>query len=240
VTEPPSTELPPVDEPSEPTYTIEPDEPPFRDDPVVTIEPDEPPFRDDPVVTIEPDEPPFRDDPSEPTYTIEPDEPPFRDEEPFTSKLYCFKRPPSEGPLGVSEDGSISITGISPDVLPADDSFEGGLITIYGSGFRPGSTVMIGEDECTAVEVIDEFSLTCDPPTGDVSVRDVVVVDPDGISVTAPVSFEFADPAGFWDLPLYAYTSNPLERSAVTEDSASDEDLASANSGDVAIPVFTG
>jgi hypothetical protein len=238
VTELPTTELPPVDEPSEPTYTIEPDEPPFRDDPVVTIEPDEPPFRDEPsepTYTIEPQEPPFIEEPTDPTVTaVLP---------PWPSKIYCLRTLPVPGtPLGVSDDGAMSITGISPDVLPADESFEGGLITIYGTGFRAGSTVMIGEEECTSVEIVDEFSLTCDPPTGEISVRDVVVIDPDGVSVTAPASFEFMDPAGFWELPLYAFSSNPFERSTtVVEDSAADEDLAASGTSDeVAVPVFTG
>jgi hypothetical protein len=212
---------PPFEEPTDPTVTIEPQEPPFIEEPT------------DPTVTIEPQEPPFIEEPTHPTVTaVLP---------PWPSKIYCLRTLPVPGtPLGVSDDGSMSITGISPSVLPADESFDGGLITIYGTGFRAGSTVMIGEEECTSVDIVDEFSLTCDPPSGEISVRDVVVIDPDGVSVTAPASFEFMDPAGFWELPLYAFSSNPFERSTTVEDSADEDLAASGTSDDVAVPVFTG
>ena len=151
--------------------------------------------------------------------------------------------PDPNRPLGISEDGSMSITGLSPDVLPADDSFDGGLITIYGTGFQPGSTVMIGEQECTGVEVIDEHTLTCDPADGAISVNDVVVTSPDGTTVTAPDALEFLDPAGFWVRPVYAYSSNPFERTLTPSTTVplldSAEELAAVDPT-LAIPTFTG
>ncbi|CAB4936095.1 unannotated protein [freshwater metagenome] len=152
-----------------------------------------------------------------------------------------------DGPLGVSVDGSVSITGLDPAVLPADHSFDGASITIYGSGFQPGITVMIGDQECTDALVIDENQLTCDPPNAPISINDVTVTNPDGTAATAPEALEFMDPAGFWTRPVYAYSDNPLLRSlvppsTVPSESPGAENLANATTDTdaLAIPVFTG
>ena len=161
-----------------------------------------------------------------------------------TPVVFCFMKdlPDPNTPLGVSEDGSLSIIGLSPDALPADDSFDGAVITIYGTGFRPGSTVMIGELECTDVEVIDETTLTCDPPNAPVSMNDIVIAAPDGTTVTAPDALEFLDPAGFWVRPVYAFTSNPLERSLTptTSGPADAAEVLASSDPSVATPAFTG
>lgn len=222
IIDPPATEVPPTDGPD------------------ITIEPNEPPFTDGPDITIEPDEPPFRGDPDTVDPTVTTILPPVDRPE-----VHCVYRPlPDPGtPLGVSADGRRTIIGLSPSVLPADDSFEGGRITIYGSGFEPGSTVMIGDLECTSVEVIDDTTITCDPPVGAVGTADLIVIGPDGESVTAPEALEFLDPAGFWTRPVYVYSSNPLVRSLVgasggAPGGAADE-LGSQGTDQV-IPTFTG
>jgi hypothetical protein len=154
----------------------------------------------------------------------------------------------ADGPLAVSDSGSTTITGFDTAVLPADNSFDGGLVTIYGAGFQKGSTVMIGDQECTDVQVLDENQLTCDPPNAAVGVYDVTITSPDGETTTAAGAFEFMDPAAYWASPIYAYTDNPLIRTLtpgpdVSEPSAAEtmaETSTSAAADTPVIPVFTG
>ena len=153
-----------------------------------------------------------------------------------------------DGPLAISESGSTTIIGFDSSVLPADNSFDGALLTIYGTGFQTGSTVMIGDQECTDVEVLDENQLTCDPPNAAVGVYDVTVISPDGKTTTAAGALEFMDPAGFWTRPIYAYSDNPLVRTLVPGPEVSEptgaETMAdtstNATADTPAIPVFTG
>ena len=222
-------------------------DPPVIDPPDFTIEPQDPTTVD----TTEPTDTTI--DSGEPTDTTEStdttDDPtgPVDIVDVPTPRVYCMMKLPDSGvPLGVSEHGSMSVTGLDPAVLPADNSFDGGVITIYGTGFQPGATVMIGDLECTSVEVLSDTSLTCDPPVGAIGSYDVVITNADGSGVVAPAAFDFADPAGFWVRPVYAFSTNPLERSITTTTTAPTgsgaETLADTGIGAEApaIPVFTG
>jgi len=251
------------------------DPPVIVDPPVDTIEPQEPPFVDettdptdttvdettDPTdTTVDETTDPTDttvDETTDPTdttvdETTDPtdttvDDTTVLDERPF---VYCYMKPViiPDGPLATSESGSTTITGFDSSVFPADNSFDGGLLTIYGTGFRKGSTVMIGDQECTDVELLDESQLTCDPPNAAVGVYDVTVISPDGETTTAAGALEFMDPAGFWTRPIYAYSDNPLVRTLIPTTSTSQpsgaETMAdtstSATADSPAIPVFTG
>jgi len=154
----------------------------------------------------------------------------------------------ADTPPSVSDNGSLTITGFDTAVLPADNSFDGGFLTIYGAGFQAGSTVMIGDEECADVLVIDENQLTCDPPNAAMGVYDVTITSPDGETTTAAGAFEFMDPAGFWARPISAYSVDPRIRTLtpgpdVSEPSAAEtmaETSTSAAADTPVIPVFTG
>jgi hypothetical protein len=156
--------------------------------------------------------------------------------------------PAPDLPIGVSDDGSLKIIGVSPDVLPADNSFDGSVITVYGSGFEDGATVKIGDMDCTNVQILDKHTLTCDPPQGSVSVNDLTVTRADGITSVAHDAVEFADPSVYWVRPIYAYTDSPLLRSFTSSTTSSTtvppvdaaEEPARASGTEQAVAAFTG
>lgn len=76
-------------------------------------------------------------------------------------------------------------------ISPAGGPVGGGTtITLTGTGFIAGTTVTIGGNACTAVNVVSTTELTCLTPGGDLGVQDVVLTTSQG-AVTEPGGFTY-------------------------------------------------
>jgi hypothetical protein len=79
----------------------------------------------------------------------------------------------------------------------------GGLATIIGFGFTSTTTVKIGSESCSNLEVISSFKLTCTIPAGTVGLKNVVVLNDnsaplvlsDGFTYLAPPVISLVTPA---------------------------------------------
>jgi hypothetical protein len=79
-------------------------------------------------------------------------------------------------------------TGVSP----AKGSVSGGtLITITGTGFLSGATVKIGGTDATEVTVVSSTSITAVTPAKAAGSATVMVINPDGQSVTTSTGFTY-------------------------------------------------
>ncbi len=86
---------------------------------------------------------------------------------------------------------SPTITSISP----ATGSSAGGTsITITGTQFNPGATVMIGGASATSVVVASKTSITATTLAGTVGAQDVVVTNTDGGTVTSTGGYTYTTP----------------------------------------------
>ena len=80
-------------------------------------------------------------------------------------------------------------------VAPAYGATAGGTpVTITGSGFAPGTTVMFGAAPATAVAVVDAATITAMTPGSANGWIDVVVTVPGGATLSLPGGFTYADP----------------------------------------------
>ena len=80
-------------------------------------------------------------------------------------------------------------------ISPASGTTEGGTaVTISGSNFAAGATVMIGGTAATDVVVVSATSITAVTPAHSAGAADVVVTNPDGQSATLPAGFTFVAP----------------------------------------------
>jgi uncharacterized repeat protein (TIGR02059 family) len=95
---------------------------------------------------------------------------------------------PSE-PLTLTALGPApTVTAASPD---QGSTIGGTAITISGSGFTTGATVLIDGVACTDVVVVSPTSLTCVTPPGTAGARDVTVTNADGQSATISGGFTY-------------------------------------------------
>jgi hypothetical protein len=79
-------------------------------------------------------------------------------------------------------------------VTPAYGATAGGTpVTITGSGFEPGTTVMFGAAPADAVAVIDGATITAMTPASVGGWVDVVVAVPGGATLSLPGGFTYAD-----------------------------------------------
>jgi hypothetical protein len=83
------------------------------------------------------------------------------------------------------------ITSISPI---SGTTAGGTAITIVGTGFESGATVMIGGTLATTVVVASSTSITATSPSGAIGARDVTVTNPDGGTTTASGAFTYVTP----------------------------------------------
>lgn len=83
-----------------------------------------------------------------------------------------------------------TFTGISPTSGPAGG---GTLVTISGTNFRSGATVIIGGVAATSVSVVSSSSITALTPSHAVGSADVVITNADSTSVTGSVAFTFTN-----------------------------------------------
>lgn len=81
-----------------------------------------------------------------------------------------------------------TITKIEPDVGPEDGGTE---VTITGTGFAAGTTVMFGDEPATDVNVVSDKALTADTPAGEKGAVDVTVVNADGQKVSLTKGFTY-------------------------------------------------
>lgn len=80
---------------------------------------------------------------------------------------------------GGTPAASPAVTSISPATGPTDG---GELVTITGTGFEDGATVMIGGADCLQVTTVSTTQLTCTTPAGSAGPADVVVTNFDSLS----------------------------------------------------------
>jgi hypothetical protein len=101
----------------------------------------------------------------------------------------------SIGASTVSEPVTVTALGPVPTataVSPSEGSTIGGTtITITGTNFMAGATVLIGTGACTDVVVASSTSLTCVTPVGSAGTFDVKVTNPDGQHATVTSGFTF-------------------------------------------------
>ena len=80
--------------------------------------------------------------------------------------------------------GAFVITDIRPSsisVLPSNGPVEGGtLVTIRGTGFRPGVQVYFAGSVCANIQVVDSKTITATTPVNDPGLTNIVVVNMDG------------------------------------------------------------
>jgi len=77
-------------------------------------------------------------------------------------------------------------------VSPATGLESGGTaITITGTGFLAGATVMVGGVACLSIVVVSSTSITCTTPAGSGSSRAVIVTNTDGQSSGTSTSFDY-------------------------------------------------
>ncbi|MCI0342026.1 MAG: IPT/TIG domain-containing protein [Planctomycetales bacterium] len=80
-------------------------------------------------------------------------------------------------------------------VSPASGSASGGTaVTLSGTGFLPGATVLFGASLATSVSVVSSTTITCTTPAGTGSVT-VTVTNPDGQSSTPLNAYTYWGPA---------------------------------------------
>jgi hypothetical protein len=82
------------------------------------------------------------------------------------------------------DDTSLTVSGVTPSSGPA-----GTVVNVIGTGFVTGATVTIGSLAVTTF--VSSTSLTAVVPTGS-GIKDVVVTNPDGESVTLSSGFTYA------------------------------------------------
>jgi hypothetical protein len=101
----------------------------------------------------------------------------------------------SIGASTVSEPVTVTALGPVPTataVSPSEGSTIGGTtITITGTNFMAGATVLIGTGACTDVVVASSTSLTCVTPVGSAGTFDVKVTNPDGQHATVTSAFTY-------------------------------------------------
>lgn len=118
---------------------------------------------------------------------------------------FSFVLPPGRGAVDlrvVAADGQIGVLTkafryVPPprvrSVRPAVGAVTGGLqVTLTGAGFRPGATVLFGDQDATDLVRLSDSRLTVTAPAGEPGAVDVVVVDPefpDSIALTG--GFEY-------------------------------------------------
>ncbi len=79
-------------------------------------------------------------------------------------------------------------------VRPASGAISGGTkVTIAGTGFAPGATVLIGGKRATEVEVVSSTKITALTPPGDLGLAEVGVRNPGVPPATLAEAFEFVE-----------------------------------------------
>jgi len=93
------------------------------------------------------------------------------------------------------EGGAPAVGGPAPTVssaLPNSGPVVGGtILTITGTDFQSGATVIFGQTPATAVVFSSATQLLATTPTHAEGSVDVIVIDPDGQSATAPSGFTY-------------------------------------------------
>lgn len=76
-------------------------------------------------------------------------------------------------------------------LAPASGAVAGGtIVTLTGSGFVAGATVMFGSAQCIAPVATSSTSLTCTTPAYPVGTANVVITNPDG-QMSSPITFSY-------------------------------------------------
>ena len=83
---------------------------------------------------------------------------------------------------------SPTATAVSPNSGPTDGGTE---ITITGTGFYPGASVMLGGKACTNVQVVSPTKITCVTPSAPKGAVDVTVTNDDGQVATLSKAFTY-------------------------------------------------
>ena len=85
--------------------------------------------------------------------------------------------------------------GVPPVITkidPTEGSEEGGTeITITGTGFQAGATVMFADEPATDINILSDTTITADTPAGEPGVADVTVVNTDGQKVSLTKGFTY-------------------------------------------------
>lgn len=84
-----------------------------------------------------------------------------------------------------------AVSGVSPKT---GSTAGGETVTINGSNFAGGVTVMIGGKACAPVTVVSSAKITCKAPSGSVGKADQVVTNTDHGTVTVKNAFTYAEP----------------------------------------------
>lgn len=109
--------------------------------------------------------------------------------------------------IGIT-DGAGTIAPTVTTVSPVSYGVKGGIpLTITGTDFVDGATVIIGGTNCPSVVFVSTTQLTCTLPYHFASVVDVVVSNPNGISGTKFGGFSYNS---------YLYASNQTNPSLLT------------------------
>ncbi|MFL6213183.1 MAG: IPT/TIG domain-containing protein [Blastocatellia bacterium] len=101
-----------------------------------------------------------------------------------------------------------NVTGITPNTgLPAG----GTSVTISGSGFTPGATVMIGGVPATNVSVTSNTTITATTPAHAAGTVSVTVTNTNGLSGTLTNGFTYSTPSGETVLLADDFNNNSLD-----------------------------
>jgi hypothetical protein len=111
----------------------------------------------------------------------------YYDDYPTPPDPYDPYPPPAPPPSPAPAPGALV-------VAPSYGATAGGTpVTIMGSGFAAGTTVMFGAAAATAVAVVDATTITAMTPAGANGWVDVLVTTPGGEMFSLPGGFTFAD-----------------------------------------------
>ncbi len=109
-------------------------------------------------------------------------------------------------------DTSTSPTPYVSSVSPNSGATAGGTaVTISGSGFAPGATVMVGGVAATNVSVTDSTTITATTPAHAVGAVALTVTNTNGLSGTLANGFTYTTPAGEVVLLADDFNSNSLD-----------------------------
>ncbi len=102
---------------------------------------------------------------------------------------------PEDFSIALESSGTVVYTAPAPDIVsltPATGVAAGGLpVTITGTGFQYGATVLFGATAATAVVVVNETTITCTSPAHIAGTVSVIVTNWDAQLDTLPTAFIF-------------------------------------------------
>ncbi|AQT68718.1 Thermophilic serine proteinase precursor [Anaerohalosphaera lusitana] len=93
-------------------------------------------------------------------------------------------------PHTVNVENAPSLNSVSPNTGSADG---GTLVTLSGSMFQTGATVMFGTEQAVDVEYLSSSQIRCKTPSHDPALVDVKLINPDMTSCSLTNAFTFHD-----------------------------------------------